>query len=85
MSSNKPEDREEYKGRAALVERKSRQMQRKSWNQFTEFLEQETYKLQPKIYKIIRRIDANFNEQIQLPKLKLEEAKIFYRDLWTGS
>lgn len=85
INSGKQEDRLEYKRRSAMVKRKSRKIQRESWENFTSYLEQETYKLRPKVYKIIRRIDSNFNERIQLPKLDMEEAKTFYRDLWTDS
>lgn len=82
MSSRKVEDKVEYNKRSALVKRKARELQRESWDNFTTFLEQETYKLRPKTYKIIRRIDSNFNERVQLPKLRLEDAKAYYTNLW---
>lgn len=34
------------------------------------------------MYKIIRRIDSNFNECIQLPKLNMDDAKAYYTNLW---
>lgn len=83
MSSKKLEDKIEYNRRSAIAKKKSRQIQRENWDNFTTFLEQETYKLRPKTYKVIRRIDSNFNERVQLPKLELKEAEKFYQNLWS--
>ncbi|HYS62000.1 MAG TPA: reverse transcriptase family protein [Gemmatimonadales bacterium] len=83
MGSKKEADRLEYQELSARVKRKSRRLQRDSWDNFVTFLEHDTYKLRPKVYRIIRRIDTNFNEGVRLPKIKLEEAKEYFQELWS--
>jgi hypothetical protein len=85
MSSKKEEDKIAYNRKAAMVKKKSRELQRESWNKFISHLEEETYKLRPKTYKILRRMNADFNEKIYLPKLKMDEAEKYYKNLWTDN
>lgn len=83
MSLKKAKDKIEYNRKAALVKRKSRKLQRESWNTFVLHLEEETYKLRSKTYKILKRINADFNEKLYLPKLKMEDFVEYYNNLWT--
>ena len=83
MSTKSEVDGEEYRKQSAKVKRKSRKLQRESWENFITFLEHDTYKLRPKVYKIIRRIDTNFNERVGLPKIKINDAKEYFEELWS--
>lgn len=38
--------------------------------------------LRPKVYKIIRRIDTNYNEKVRLPKIKIEDMIKYFGELW---
>lgn len=81
MSSKAAEDRTEYYRCAAKVKKKSEKLQRNSWKNFVTFLEHDTYKLRPKVYKIIHRIDTNYNKKVRLPKIKIEHTKKYFEEL----
>lgn len=84
MKTKKQEDLIEFRRQQALAKRKIRQLKRKSWENFVANLEHDVYKLRPKTYKIIRRLDANFTEKIRLPKVEAKEAVKYFTDLWTA-
>lgn len=84
MSTKKVEDKVEYNKRAALAKRKSRKLQRKSWDHFVANLEQEVYKARPRAYKILRRVGNDFNERMYLPKLQMKEAEEYFNELWNS-
>jgi hypothetical protein len=44
----------EYKRNTAIVKREVRRKQRASWDKFVTNLEHETYRTQPKVYKIFK-------------------------------
>jgi len=58
----------EFQRKQAIAKRKTRQLKRRSWENFVANMENDVYKLRPKTYKIIRRLDANFTAKIRLPK-----------------
>lgn len=41
-------------------------------------LEQETYELRPKTYKILRKTDTNFTERVLQPKADATEAAEYF-------
>ena len=83
MSSKSEVHGEEYGKQSSKVKKNSRKLQRESWENFITFLEHDTYKLRPKVYKIIRRIGTNFNERVGLPKIKINNAKEYFEELWS--
>jgi hypothetical protein len=46
----------EYKRNTAIAETEVRRRQRPSWDKFATSLEHETYRTQPKVYKIVEQI-----------------------------
>ena len=85
MRSKKEEDKSEYNRTAALAKRKARKLKRDSWEKFISYLEHDTYKLRPKVYKILRRMDTNFTERVRLPKVNAAEAVKYFTELWSSS
>ena len=85
MNTKKMEDKVEYNRKAALAKRKSRELQRNSWDDFVANLEQEVYKVRPRAYKILRRIRSDFNERVNLPKLQMKDAEKYFSELWNNT
>ena len=56
LNSKKLEDKLEYKRNTALAKREVRKRQRLSWNKFVTNLEHDTYRTQPKVYKILNKL-----------------------------
>ena len=52
----------ECKRNRALAKREVRRRQRLSWDKFVTNLEHDTYRTQPKVYKVLKQISADVNE-----------------------
>jgi len=63
LNSKKREDKLEYKINKALAIREVRRRQRLSWYKFVTNLEDETYRTQPKVYKILKQISKDVKEK----------------------
>ena len=62
LSSQKLEDKIEYKRKTTIAKREMRKRKRKSWNKFVAILENETYKTKPKIYEILKSVNKKIKE-----------------------
>jgi len=62
LNSKKLEDKLEYKRNTALAKREVRRRQRLSWDKFVTNLENETYRTQPKVCKILKQISKDVKE-----------------------
>jgi hypothetical protein len=59
LNSKKLEDKMEYKRNTAIAKREVRRRQRASWDKFVTNLEHNTYRTQPKVYKIVKQISRH--------------------------
>jgi len=59
LNSKKLEDKLEYKRNTALTKRQERRRKRLSWDKCFRNLEHETYRTQPKVYKILKHISKD--------------------------
>ena len=66
MKSKKLEDKLEYQTDTALTEREVRRRQRLSWDKFVTNLEHNTYRAQPKVYKILKQISKDVKETARI-------------------
>jgi len=83
LDSKKLEDKLEYKRNTTLAKREIRRRQRLSWDRFVTNLEHETYRTQPKVYKILKQISKDVKERARIQG-SIDE-KIFlqyYEKLW---
>jgi len=83
LDSKKLEDKLEYKRNKALAKREVRRRQRLFWGKFVTNLEHETYRTQPKVYKILKQISKDVKETARIQG-SIDE-KIFlqyYEKLW---
>jgi 2-iminoacetate synthase ThiH len=62
LTSKKLVHKLEYKRNTALAKREVRRRQRLSWDKFVTNLEHETYRTQPKVYKILKYISKDVKE-----------------------
>ena len=83
MNSKKLEDKLEYKRNTALAEREVRKRQRLSWDKFVTNLEHDTYRTQPKVYKILEQISKNVKETARIQG-KIDENTFlqYYGKFW---
>ena len=66
LNSEKLEDKLEYKRNTALAKREVRRRKRLSWDKFVTNLEHETYRTQPKVYKILKKISKDVEETARI-------------------
>jgi hypothetical protein len=66
LPSQKLEDKLEYKRNTALAKREVRRRQRLSWDNFITNLEHETYRTQPKVYRILKHISEDVKETARI-------------------
>ena len=82
LNSKKLEEKLEYK-KTALAKRKVSGRQRISWDKFVTNLENETYKTQPKVYKISKHISKGIKETARIPGNIDENIFLqYYEKLW---
>jgi len=65
-AQKKLEDKLEYKRNTALAKREVRKRQRLSWDKFAINLEHDTYRTQPKVYKILKQISKYVKETARI-------------------
>ena len=83
LNSKKLEYKLEYKRNTALVKREVRRRQRLSWDKIVTNLENDTYRTQPKVYKILKQISKNVKETAHIQLNKKENAFLqYYEKLW---
>jgi len=71
------------KKNTALAKREVRRRQRISWDKFVTNLENETYKTQPKVYKISKHISKGIKETARIPGNIDENIFLqYYEKLW---
>jgi hypothetical protein len=66
LNSKKLEVKMGYKRNTAIAKREVRSRQRASWDKFVTNLPHETYRTQPKVYKILKQISKNLKKQQKL-------------------
>jgi len=77
------EDKVEYKRNTALAKREVRRRQRLSWDKFVTNLEQETYRTQTKVYKILKQISKDVKETAPIQGNMDENVFLrYYEKLW---
>jgi len=83
LNSKKLEDKLEYKRNTALAKREVRKRQRLSWDKFVTNLEYDTYRTQPKVYKILKQISKDVKETARIQE-NIDENTFFqyYGKLW---
>jgi len=84
MNSKKLEDKLEYKRNTALAKREVRRRQRLSWDNFVTNLEHETYRTQPRVYKILKQISKDVKETARIGQGSVDENVFlrYYEKLW---
>ena len=66
LNSKKLEDKLEYKRNTALAKREVKRRKRLSWDEFAINLEHNTYRAQPKVYKILKQISKDVKETARI-------------------
>ena len=78
LNSKKLEDKLEHKRNKALAKKEVRRRQRLSWHKFVTDLEHDTYRTQPKIYKILKQISTEVKETAHIQRNIEENAFLQY-------
>jgi len=83
LNSKKLEDKLEYKRNTALAKREVRKRQRLSWDKFVTNFEHDTYRTQPKVYKILKQISKDVKETARIQGNIDENTFLhYYGKLW---
>ena len=83
LSSQKLEDKIEYKRKTAIAKREVRKRKRESWSKFVTNLEHDTYKTKPKIYKILKSISNDIKETVNIQGTTDENIFVdYFKKLW---
>jgi len=83
LNSKKIEDKLEYKRNTALAKREIRERQRLSWDKFVTNLEQDTYRTQTEVYKILKQISKEVKETARIQGNIDENTFLqYYGKLW---
>jgi len=82
LNSTKLEDKPEYKRNTALAKKELRR-KRLFWDKFVTNLENDTYRTQPKVYKILKRISKDVKETAHIQGNIDENVFLqYYGKLW---
>ena len=83
LKSKKLEDKLEYKRNTARAKREVRRRQGLAWDKFITNLEHETYRTQPKVYKILKQISKHVKETAHIQGNIDENVFLqYYEKLW---
>jgi len=83
LNSKILEDKLEYKRNTALAKREVRRRQRLSWDKLVTHLEHDTYRTQPKVYKILKQIIKDVKETTHIQGNIDENVFVqYYEKLW---
>ena len=84
LNSKKLEDKMEYKRNMALAKREERRRRKRlSWDKFATNLEHNTYRTQPKVYKILQQISKDVKETACIQgNIDENTFLLYYGKLW---
>jgi hypothetical protein len=77
-------DRANYKRKSGIVKRETLKINREYWRKFVADLEYDVYRQQDKVFKILKYLNKETKDNVQLNPKPHNEWRQFYKDLWTN-
>lgn len=77
------EDRADYKMKSAIVKRETRKLNREHWNRYVANLEYDVHGKQDKAFKILKNLNKEMKDNVQLNPIAANEWLDFFETLWT--